>query len=99
MSPLIEVAPETLAGVGERLTAAIGVVDQIKGERDSLKALVEDCGDDGLHDAACTFLDKWAYGVGCLEQDARTLASMLTQAGRVYLDTDTAIGGSFDDGR
>jgi hypothetical protein len=99
MSPLIEVDPGLLAGVGQRLTAAIGVVEQIKNERDSLKALVDDSGDDGLHDAACTFLDKWAYGVGCLEQDARTLAGLLTQAGRVYVDTDTAIAGSFDDGR
>ena len=98
MSPLIEVDPQALAGVGRRLTAAIAVVDQIREERDSLKALVEDCGDPALHDAACTFLDKWAYGVGCLEEDAQTLARLLTQSGRVYVETETCIATSFSGG-
>jgi hypothetical protein len=36
--------------------------------------------------------------VGCLEEDARTLAALLSQAGRVYVDTETGIARSFGDG-
>jgi len=91
----LEVDPGLLAIVGERLTAAIEVVDQVKDERDSLKGLVSDCGHPGVHDASCEFLDQWAYGVGCLKDDAKALADMLSLAGRVYLDMETQIAESF----
>jgi hypothetical protein len=91
----LEVDPGLLALVGARLTAAIEVVDQVRDERDSLKGLVSDCGHAQLHDASCEFLDEWAYGLGCLKEDAEALAEMLTQSGRVYIEMETQIARSF----
>ncbi len=92
---LIEVDPALLHQVGTRLTEAVGVIEHVKNRRDGLKALLADCGSDELQRAAGQFLDEWAYGVDCLEEDARTLAQLLTSSGKVYIELDDDIAKHF----
>ncbi len=45
-----------------------------------------------------TFLSTWAHGLGCLVEDAETLATMLADSGAVYLDVEMAIAGAASPG-
>ena len=45
-----------------------------------------------------TFLSKWAHGLGCLVEDAETLATMLADSGAVYLDVESAIAAAASPG-
>ena len=94
----LEVDPAVLQVTGRRLRAAVEVARDVRGERSALGALVADAGHDQLSESVQTFLDKWAHGIGCLIEDADTLASMLTEAGTVYGSVETSIARACDPG-
>ena len=87
----LEVDPAVLQATGRRLRAAVEVARDVRGERSALGALVADAGHDQLSESVQTFLDKWAHGIGCLIEDADTLASMLTEAGTVYGSIEASV--------
>ena len=94
---LIEVDPQLLHLTGSRLREAVTVVTEVRRSRDALTGLADAAGHDGLTEAVHTFADKWHHGLGCLVEDAESLAGMLADSGRVYLDVEAtlvdAIGG------
>ncbi|MGH9119797.1 MAG: WXG100 family type VII secretion target [Acidimicrobiales bacterium] len=85
-----------LRDVGQRLTAAVEVADQVKNDRDDLKSHLAEPGDQRFGSAASEFLDEWACGCGCMKDDAGKLAGLLTQAAGGYIETETAIAGMFE---
>ena len=87
----LEVDPAVLRATGRRLRDAVEVARDVRSERSALTALVADAGHDQLSDSVRTFLDRWAHGIGCLIEDADTLATMLTDAGTAYGDVETSI--------
>jgi hypothetical protein len=95
---LIEVDPQLLQLTGARLRDAVTVATEVAAENQALAVLADDAGDGGLTDAVHTFLAKWAHGLGCLVEDAETLATMLTDSGAVYLDVETAIASAASPG-
>ena len=94
----LEVDPAVLRATGSRLRAAVEVARDVGKERGALTGLVTDAGHDQLSASVQTFLDKWAHGIGCLIEDADTLASMLTDAGTVYGRVETAIARACESG-
>jgi hypothetical protein len=86
-----EVNPYRLESVSRRLTDAVGVADQVDNDRDTLKAHLVEPGSARFGDAASEFLDEWAYGCGCMKEDATRLAGLLDQAATGYIQTETAI--------
>ena len=94
----LEVDPAVLQVTGRRLRAAVEVARDVRGERGALAAMVTDAGHDRVTESVQTFLDKWAHGIGCLIEDADTLASMLTEAGTVYGSVETSIARACDPG-
>lgn len=95
---LIEVDPRLLQLTGSRLRDAVAVATEVAAERGTLAVLADDAGHAGLTEAVHTFLGKWAHGLGCLVEDAETLASMLADSGAVYVDVETAIAGAASPG-
>ena len=87
----LEVDPAVLRATGRRLRAAVEVARDVEKDRSALTGLVADAGHDQVSESVQTFLDKWAHGIGCLIEDADTLASMLTDAGTAYGEVETAI--------
>ncbi len=87
----IEVHPQLLAQTGVRLRDAVAVATEVSKRRGELTALASSAGHEPLADTVAEFMSKWAHGLGCLVEDASTLASMLTDAGRVYVDVETQI--------
>ncbi len=94
MSCYLEVDPALLRDTGLRLRDAIGVARQVGEFRGTLTALAGDSGHAGLTEAVCTFLDTWSHGLGCLVEDAETLATMLADAGTVYAEVEATIAGA-----
>ena len=92
----LEVDPAVLQATGRRLRAAVEVARDIRSERGALTALVTDSGHDQLSESVRTFLDRWAHGIGCLIEDADTLATMLTDAGTAYGRVESSIGQACD---
>jgi hypothetical protein len=91
-----EVDAYKLRDVSQRLTTAVGVADQVRNDRDSLKAYLADPGNEHFGDTASEFLDEWAYGLGCMKEAAEALAGLLDQASTAYIETETAITGMFE---
>jgi hypothetical protein len=87
----LEVDPQLLAQAGTRLRDAVTVATEVSKKNGELAALAAGAGHDPLADTVAEFMSRWAHGLGCLVEDATTLASMLTDAGRVYLDVETQI--------
>ena len=87
----IEVDPQVLAQTGTRLRDAVTVASEVSKRKGELAALAAGAGHEPLADTVSEFMSKWAHGLGCLVEDATTLASMLTDAGRVYVDVETEI--------
>ena len=87
----VEVDPQLVRHAGVRLHDAVAVARVVTGRRGELTGLAEDAGHPALSDAVETFLSRWAHGLGCLMDDADRLASMLADAGRVYVDVETSI--------
>jgi len=92
----LEVDPAVLQATGRRLRAAVEVARDVRSERAALTGLVTDSGHDRLSESVRTFLDRWAHGIGCLIEDADTLATMLTEAGTVYADVEGSIAQACD---
>jgi hypothetical protein len=86
-----EVDPDVLGSVADGLLASVDVARQVKDHRDSLKALASDAGDDTAQHAIHHFLDEWAYGCGCLIEDAEQMADRLGQTSRAYLETESKV--------
>jgi hypothetical protein len=87
----IEVDPQVLAQTGTRLRDAVTVATEVSKRKGELAALAASAGHEPLGDTVAEFMSRWAHGLGCLVEDATTLASMLTDAGRVYVDVETEI--------
>jgi hypothetical protein len=87
----IEVDPQLLAQTGARLRDAVAVATEVSQRKGELTALASSAGHDPLADTVAEFMSRWAHGLGCLVEDATTLASMLTDAGQVYVDVETQI--------
>lgn len=87
----IEVDPQLLAETGARLRDAVTVATEASKRDRELAALAADAGHEPLADMVAEFMSRWAHGLGCLVEDATTVASMLTDAGRVYVDVETQI--------
>ena len=87
----LEVDPAVLQATGRRLRAAVEVARDVRSERATLTAMVADAGHDQLAESVRRFLDKWAHGIGCLIEDADTLATMLADAGTAYCQVETSI--------
>jgi len=96
--PSLEVDPAVLQATGRRLRAAVEVARDVGKERSELTGLLTDAGHDQLSESVRMFLDKWAHGIGCLIEDADTLASMLTDAGTAYGRVETAIARACESG-
>ena len=86
---MIEVDPQLLAHTGARLREAVAVVSEAAARTGELAALADAAGHAAVGEALRTFLARWAHGLGCLVEDAGSLATMLTDAGRVYLAVET----------
>jgi hypothetical protein len=87
----IEVDPQLLAQTGARLRDAVTVATEVAATRSELSALASAAGCERLTETLNEFLDRWAHGLGCLVGESRTLASMLTDSGRVYVDVESEI--------
>jgi hypothetical protein len=94
-----EVDPAVLADVAAGLHTSVEVARDVKHHRDSLKALASDAGDEAAQHAMHHFLDKWAYGCGCLVKDAEDMADRLRQVSQAYLDTESKITQAATGGR
>jgi hypothetical protein len=90
-----EVNAHQLKDVSRRLVTAVDVADQVKNDRDTLKAHLADPGDDRFGSAASEFLDEWGYGCGCMTEDATALSDLLGQASGAYLQVEDLIVGGF----
>ena len=94
----LEVDPALLAGTGARLREAVAVATEVARGNGALAALADDAGNGDLTGAVHEFMSKWKHGLGCLVDDAETLAAMLADAGRVYLEVETSIGDAASSG-
>ena len=94
----LDVDPAVLRATGRQILAAIEVARDVGEERSALTGLVTDAGHDQLSESVQTFLDKWAHGIGCLIEDAETLATMLTDAGTTYGQVESAIARACEPG-
>ncbi len=83
--------PALLASTGARLRDAVAVAEEVAARKGELAALADDAGDDRLTATIHDFLGTWAHGLGCLVEDAGTLAGLLADSGRVYLQVETGI--------
>jgi len=92
----LEVDPAVLQATGRRLRAAVEVARDVRSERGALTTLVTDSGHDQLSESVRAFLDRWAHGIGCLIEDADTLATMLTESGTFYADVEGSIAQACD---
>ena len=89
----IEVEPESLVEVGRKLARAARVAGEIShlwGVAGMVLSIGE-TGDEHVAAAVGRFLTAWGYGCGFLHADATSLAALLTRAGSVYLDVESAI--------
>ncbi len=89
--PFIEVDPAVLGQVANRLLESVEVAHQVTENRDSLKALIEDAGHEGVRAAIGSFLDRWAYGCECLTEDALQVADRLAKTSKLYIKTEETI--------
>jgi hypothetical protein len=87
----LQVDPQLLAGTGARLRDAVAVASEVAGGSGALAALADDGGNGDLTGAVHEFMAKWKHGLGCLVEDAETLAAMLADSGEVYLEVETSI--------
>ncbi len=87
----LEVDPALLAHTGSRLREAVDVAAEVAGKKGELAALADDAGHGDLTDTVHEFLGRWAHGLGCLVEDAETLAGMLSDSGQVYVELETSI--------
>jgi hypothetical protein len=87
----LEVDPAALLATGRRLRAAVEVARDVRTEGRGLAALAADAGHDGLSDAVEEFTSRWSHGVGCLVEDAETLAGLLLDAGEAYAAVESSI--------
>ena len=87
----VEVDPGLLAGTGARLREAVAVATEVARGNRALAALADDGGSGDLTAAVHEFMAKWKHGLGCLVEDAETLAAMLADSGRVYIEVETSI--------
>jgi hypothetical protein len=94
----LEVDPAVLRATGRRLRAAVEIARDVRHERGSLAVLVTDAGHERLSDTVQTFFDKWSHGIGCLIEDAETLAAMLTDAGTTYGSVESSIARACEPG-
>jgi hypothetical protein len=86
-----EVEPDVLGDVAQGLLDSVAVARQVKDHGDSLKALAGDAGDETAKHAMEHFIGRWAYGCGCLIEDAEQMADRLKQTSAAYLETETSI--------
>ena len=94
----LEVDPAVLRATGRRLSAAVEVARDVRREGGTLAVLVTDAGHERLTDTVQTFFDKWSHGIGCLIEDAETLATMLTDAGTTYGEVESAVARACEPG-
>ncbi len=94
----LAVDPAVLQATGRRLQAAVEVARDVRREHGALAVLASDAGHDRLSAAVQTFLDRWSHGIGCLIEDADTLAAMLTDAGTTSGRVETFIARACEPG-
>jgi hypothetical protein len=91
MSTQIRVDWHELLAVAGSIEAALGVGGEIVHSRGSLESAAAGAGRGDVTGAVSHFLDKWSYGVECVDKDAQTLAEFLKLAGEAYQRAETAI--------
>ena len=94
----LEVDPAVLRATGHHLRAAVEVARDVRHEGGTLAVLVADAGHERLSDTVQTFFDTWSHGIGCLIEDAETLATMLTDAGTTYGEVESAVARACEPG-
>lgn len=94
----LEVDPGVLRTTGRRLGAAVEVARDVRREGGTLAVLAADAGHERLRDTVQTFFDKWSHGIGCLIEDAETIATMLTDAGTTYGQVESSIARACEPG-
>ena len=94
----LSVDPAVLRSTGRQLRAAVEVAHDVRHESARLTVLVADAGHERLTDTVQTFFDKWSHGIGCLIEDAETLATMLADAGTTYGQVESAIAQACEPG-
>ena len=94
----LSVDPAVLCSTGRQLRAAVEVAHDVRRESARLTVLVADAGHERLSDTVQTFFDTWSHGIGCLIEDAETLATMLTDAGTTYGQVESAIARACEPG-
>ena len=94
----LSVDPAVLRSTGRQLRAAVEVAHDVRHESARLTVLVADAGHERLSDTVQTFFDTWSHGIGCLIEDAETLATMLTDAGTTYSQVESAIARACEPG-
>jgi hypothetical protein len=92
----IAVEPESLAELGAKLATAASVAGEIQHfwSAAGLMLSVSESGDEHMSCAIAEFVMRWGYGCGFLHADATSLAALLSRAGSVYLDVESAIAGA-----
>lgn len=88
----IETDPGGLAAAGHALADAAQVADAVHRGARTLTEPAAACGSAHLADALERFRGTWAYGLGLVVDDARTLSRMLDQAASAYAGIEGAIG-------
>ncbi|MDX6199814.1 MAG: hypothetical protein QOJ79_2965 [Actinomycetota bacterium] len=87
----IEADPGRLAATSHALQDAAAVAQEVHRGARSLSDAAAATGSGRLAEALGGFRHTWAYGLGLVVDDARTLARMLGQAATVYEQTDASI--------
>jgi hypothetical protein len=87
----IEVDPGGLAAAARALAAATAVAEEVHRGARGLSDAAAATGSAHLAAALGDFRQTWAYGLGLVVDDARTLGRMLEQGARVYAETESAI--------
>jgi hypothetical protein len=87
----LAVDPALLRTTARRLHAAVEVARDVRSEGSTLAVLAGDAGHEGLRDAVDTFVSRWSHGIGCLVEDAQTLAALLDRAGTAYGAVEDAV--------
>ncbi len=95
MTGYFEVDPSILEEIARRLVDSVEVAGEVKDKAGAVRPNPAEAGHEAVSGALDSFLDKWAYGCACLEEDAKQMAARLSQTSKLYLETELAIAGGF----
>lgn len=79
-----------LAQTADEIVVVVEMATEIEKHHRRMASQISDCGNRELSDATYDFLDKWAYGMQVIAQDAQGLADALGDCAATYTQVDSA---------